>query len=318
MSKVSDMLYHLGGVPVIQGLPYSKNSDYYFVDPANGSASGNGTLDDPCDKVSTAYALCTANQHDTVIYIAGSSSCTEAAAITWSKSYTHLIGIAAPSHAGKRARIFQGASLTDSPWINITGSGCIFKNLYLFSGVADSDAKIAVQVTGGRNYFENVHFAGGGHATSAINAGAALKLNGAEECKFVDCTFGVDTAAQGTGWVAILLDAEARRLVFEDCLFTMYTSNKGAAFVEVADNAGIDRYIIFKDCLFIQDSATGMNSAFVVPAGMGVPRGPIVLQNCAVTGADDWEDQDRGVVFAAMGTYTAGGNSGIMETVAAT
>ncbi len=249
--------------------------------------------------------------------ISNSSSLTPAAAITWAKNYTHLVGLCAPAHAGKRARVFQGAALVDSPWINITATGCIFKDLYFFSGVADASALIAIQVTGGRNYFENIHFAGGGHATSAINGGAALKLNGAEECKFVDCTFGVDTAAQGTGWVTVLFDTSAKRIVFEDCLFTMYTSNKGAAFCEVADNTGIDRYIIFKDCLFVQDSATGMNSAFVVPAGMAVPNGPIVLQNCAVTGADDWEDQDRGVVFGAMGTYTAGGNSGIMETVAA-
>lgn len=317
MTTFNDLVKVLGGVPVAP-FPFSKNSNYYFVDPANGSASGDGSFDDPCDKVSTAEALCTANQHDTVVYIAGSSGCTETAVITWDKSYTHLIGIAAPSRAAKRARIFQGASLASTPFINITATGCIFKNLYIFSGVADAAALVGVQVTGGRNYFENVHFAGGGHATSAIDTGAALVLNGAEENLFKDCVVGVDTAVQATGWMCMTMDDEANRNVFEDCVFTMYAGNAACGFVEVIDNSGIDRYTIFKDCLFINPAAQFVNSVFQIPAGMSPPRGPIVLQGCAAYGADDWEDQDRGVVFAYMGTFTAGGNAGLMATVAAT
>ena len=194
MTKVSDMLYALGGVPVLSGLPYSKNSKYYFVDPANGAANGAGTLDDPCDKISTAFAKCVANQHDTVIYIAGSSGCTESAAIVWNKNYTHLIGIAAPTGVAVRARIFQLATLTGaSPFITVSASGCIFKNFYVFQGVDDATSLINISVTGGRNYFEGVHFAGGGHATQAINGGMSLLLNGAEENLFVRCTIGLDT-----------------------------------------------------------------------------------------------------------------------------
>jgi hypothetical protein len=162
MTTFNDLVKTLGGVPISPGFPFSKDANYFFVDPANGSSSGTGAFDDPCDKVSTAFALCTANQHDTVIYIAGSSGCTETAVIDWNLNYTHLIGIAAPSRAGKRARIFQGASLASTPFITVSATGCIFKDLYIFSGVADAAALISVKVTGGRNYFENVHFAGGG------------------------------------------------------------------------------------------------------------------------------------------------------------
>jgi hypothetical protein len=317
MTTFNDLVKTLGGVPISPGFPFSKDANYFFVDPANGSSSGTGAFDDPCDKVSTAFALCTANQHDTVIYIAGSSGCTETAVIDWNLNYTHLIGIAAPSRAGKRARIFQGASLASTPFITVSATGCIFKDLYIFSGVADAAALISVKVTGGRNYFENVHFAGGGHATSAVNGGYALALDGAEENLFVNCTIGVDTATQATGWFCLLLDTEATRNVFEDCIFTMKASNAGAGFVEGVDNACIDRYMIFKRCLFINSSATAVDTVFELPTGMAVPRGPIVLQDCAAYGADDWDDQDRGLVFTTAGTFTAGGNSGLLAAVAA-
>jgi len=110
-----------------------------------------------------------------VYYIAGTSSITLSAALTWSNSYTHLIGICAPTRTAQRARIFQLSTLTGaSPLITISGSGCIFSNLYVFQGVNDATSLINVSVTGGRNYFENVHFAGGGHAAQAIDGGAAL------------------------------------------------------------------------------------------------------------------------------------------------
>lgn len=318
MTTFNDLVKVLGGVPVLD-FPFSINSNYYFVDPANGSSSGTGAFDDPVSKVSEGYALCTANQHDTVIYVAGSSGCTETAAVTWAKNYTHLIGIAAPTNVAQRARIFAGSSLTDSPFFTISATGCIFKNLYIFQGVADASALLNVSVTGGRNYFENVHFAGGGHATQAVDGGASLHLNGAEECTFVNCTIGVDTVAAATGMNGILIDGDAKRCIFRGCYVTMYAGNGGARFVEIQDSAAFDRYLLFDDCLFINDAAaTAMDSAFEIPAGMGSATHRIILRDTYALGADDWDDDDRGLIYLAQGTFTAGGNAGLMAVSAAT
>ena len=321
MPHFSDMVYQLGGVPTLPNIPFGPNANYYFVDPANGSDGNDGlTLDSAFATITAAEDECVANQHDTVFYIAGSSSLSLTATLTWDKNYTHLIGICAPTRVGQRARIFQGSAATGlSPLINITASGCIFKNLYVFQGVDDATSLINVQVTGGRNYFENVHFAGGGHATNAVDGAASLKLNGAEECTFVNCTVGVDTVAAATGTAGLLFDGAGPRNIFENCNFTMYAGHAGAKFVEVADSAGFDRYIIFRDCLFIND-ATGytMTEAFTIPAGMGSATHRIILQDCSALGATDWDTNDRGIIYANMGTITAGGNAGLMQAAAAT
>jgi len=299
----------------LAGVPFGNDANYYFVDPTSSRASDNNSgksISEPLSTISAAEDLCTANQHDTVFYIAGSSSITESAAITWDKNYTHLIGIAAPTRVAQRARIFQLSTLTGaSPLLNITATGCIFKNFYIFQGVADATSLINVQVTGGRNYFENVHFAGGGHATQAIDGGASLKLNGAEENTFVNCTIGVDTIDAATGMVGILWDGEAHRNTFENCTVRMRAGNAGAAFMEIADATGIDRDNTFVGCRFINNhTGTAMTSAFVAPAGMGAPR-RIFFQDCMVYGSTKLDANDRDVFFGNMGAVTGADLSGV-------
>jgi len=302
----------------LMGIPQGPNSQVYVVDPVNGDDDNPGTnWEAPLATLAEAEDKCTANQHDTVLYVSGSSGINLSAALTWDKSYTHLVGVAAPTGVATRARLFQLSTLTGaSPLLNITASGCIFKNFYIFQGVDDATSLINVQVTGGRNYFEDVHFAGGGHATMAINGAASLKLAAAEENRFVRCTFGVDTIAAGTGCVALLLDGEAHRNKFEDCYFTMYAGHAGAAFVEVADATGFDRYTIFKNCLFTNTASQAMTEAFVIPAGVGAPRTIYVL-NSFLHGATDWESNDRGVVFISGSAITGGTTAGIMQVSAA-
>lgn len=305
----------------LQGIPRGPNSNIYLVDPANGSDTNPGTnFKAPLASIEAGEDLCTANQHDVVLYIAGSSGNNLAAALTWDKNYTHLLGWCAPTNIAQRARIFQTSTLTGaSPLLNITAQGCMFKNFYIFQGVADATSLINVQVTGGRNYFENVHFAGGGHATQAIDGGASLKINAGYENLFRNCTIGVDTIAAATGMAGVVFDGAGPRNTFEDCLFLMYAGHAGAKFVEIFDSAGFDRFIYFKNCLFLND-ATGftMTEAFTVPGSMGSATHRIVLKDCSFVGIGDIEDNDRGIVFTDSGTFTAGGNSAIMAAVAAT
>jgi hypothetical protein len=322
VTTFGDLVRGLGGVPLLPvGIPFGPNANYYFVDPANGNNTNDGlTLETAVADISTAYGKCTANQHDTVFYIAGSSSISMSSALTWSKNYTHLIGICAPSRVGQRARIFQTATATGlSPLVTVSATGCIFANLYTFQGVDDATSLINWSVTGGRNYFYNVHFAGGGHATQAIDGGASLQLNGAAECLFERCTIGVDTIAAATGMAGVLIDGDAKRCEFLDCRFTMYAGNAGAKFVEVVDSAGFDRYMIFDRCLFINDAAaTTMTEAFTVPGGMGSATHRLIVKDSTFLGIGDVEDNDRGIVYMNMGTITGGGNAGIAQVAAAT
>jgi len=297
---------------VLAGIPRGPKSKFYFVDPTNGSDNNVGTsFKAPLASLAAAYALCVANQHDVVLYLAGSSGLTLTAALTWDKSYTHLIGLCAPTRMAQRARIFQLATLTGaSPLITISASGCIFKDLYIFQGVDDVTSLINVKLTGGRNYFENVHFAGGGHATQAVSGGASLLLDGAEENTFVNCTVGVDTADAGNGMMGIVFDGEAHRNVFERCTVRIRAGNAGAGWVKVADATGIDRDNTFVDCLFLNNSATALTSGFVIPAGMGAPR-KLLLKDCMALGSTKLDANDRGVLYGNMNAVTGADLSGV-------
>lgn len=284
----------------------------YYLDPTNGVDTNSGTA--PESAVATmevAYDLLTANNNDVLVYIAGSTALTLNEALVWAKNYTHFVGICAPTRIGQRARIFQKSTLTGaSPLITVSASGCHFQDLYIFQGVADATSLINVSVTGGRNYFENVHFAGGGHATQAVDGGASLKLDGAEENTFVNCTIGVDTVDSATGMAGILFDGEAHRNVFEKCTIRMRAGNAGAIWVEVADATGIDRDTIFDNCIFLNNSATLLTSGFAIPAGMGAPR-KLFLKDCMGYGASKWDANDRGVLFGNMNAVTGADSSGI-------
>jgi len=300
------------GSPVTGGLMTA--GQHYFVDPTNGDDGNHGRdINHAKATILAAFNLCTANQNDTVHYIPGSSSDTWSAALNWSKNYTHFIGHAAPTAVANRTRIFQLSTLTGaSPLFTISATGCIFKNFYIFQGVNDATSLINVSVTGGRNYFESVHFAGGGHTAQAIDSGASLKLDGAEENLFVNCTIGIDTVDAATGMAGMLLDGEAHRNVFRDCIFRMRAGNSGATFVEVMDTTGIDRDTTFIDCLFINNStANDMASAFIIPA-MGEPR-LFLLKDCLFHNVTVLDTSDRGVLFGNMNVITGADLSGVAK-----
>jgi hypothetical protein len=293
------------------GIPRGPKSQWFLVDPANGNDNYDGvSFKNPLASVEEAENRCVANQHDVVFYVAGASGNNLAAALTWDKSYTHLVGLCAPNRTAPRSRIFQTSTLTGaSPLITISASGCVFKDLYIFQGVNDATSLINVSVNGGRNYFENVHFAGGGHAAQAIDGGASLKLDGAEENLFKNCTIGVDTIDAGDGMMGILFDGEAHRNLFEKCTVRMRAGNGGAGWVEVVDATGIDRDNVFDDCLFLNNSATALTSGFVIPAGMGAPR-KILLKKCTTLGATKLDANDRGVLYGDMNAVTGADLSG--------
>lgn len=301
----------LGGLPQFP-FPHRK----LFVDPS-GILAPYG-LDHVYSTLDAAEEAAIANQHDTV-YLVGVGSLNLAAAMTWDKSYTHLIGVCPPT-PGCRSRIFQTSTLTSaSPLLTISASGCFFQNFYIFQGVDDAGSLINVSVTGSRNGFSGVHFAGGGHATMAIDGGCSLKVAG-DENLFKACTIGVTTIASATGHVGLLLagsDGHCVRNEWHKCRFTMYAGHTGAAWVEVADATAIDRYNIFSKCLFLNDNYANyaMASGFVIPAIAGNRPARLYLNECSAYGATKMEASDRGVLVTdampaqtpadTMGTFVA-------------
>jgi len=301
---------------VLAGLPKGPNSNIYFVDAANGDDDNDGLrVEKPLATIEAAYAKCVSGQHDVVALISSTSGFTLTGALTWSKSYTHLVGLCAPVRTAQRARIFAPADGDQAVLLTISGTGCIFKDFYIFNGSADASALGNVLVSGGRCYFENVHFAGSGHATNCVDGSYSLGLSGGDgEHLFKNCTFGLTTVAQPTGVRCVaLLGGYTPRVVFEDCYFTLHASDANAMIVEDdSGGASIIEYMMFKNCFFFNESDTAINTAFEIDT-VNTSRQHFLLMNCwRNSGIDDWEDQAKACVWCGgmqdMGSGTSMGD----------
>jgi hypothetical protein len=171
--------------------------------------------------------------------------------------------------------------------VNVTGEGCIIANFDTFYGYDSNTAQVCWAEAGGRNYYANVGFRGGGNATAAAHAGMrSLTVAGSDgENKFYDCIIGLDTVVRATGTNASLefLNGTPRN-VFRNCVFQADVSNAADVHVTIGVG-GIDRYVLFDRCTFFNatdSGATAMTVAFTVNASAG---GSVLLQDCASHGA---------------------------------
>jgi hypothetical protein len=288
----------------LEGIPRGPNSKIFVVDPVHGDDDNAGDRwSQPLATVAAALALCTTAHHDVVLVIASPTAVTETEAIAWDKNETHLIGMGTPTRYGKRTRIISGADDL-SPWITISGSGCMFKNLRLVHEQAsDAHSLVCVQLSGERNYFENVEFCGNVAAAQAIDAGASLQIAaGGSENLFKHCTFGMDTVAGATGLMAMVINASAgaARNRWEDCIFQGYAGSTAAGLIEFMNATALDRAWVFKNCEFVNLGTSTMASVFVFTGGTDAASKRVLLMNCWKIGATDWDHGNTGLVYMDM------------------
>lgn len=306
------------------GLPISTfGYQTFFVDPINGSDGNDGSSETPMASISAAYALCVSGRGDVVLLRGGpgadgGTNMTNrlSATFTWAKDYTHLIGLAAPTRVGQRARITGPSSGgTFSPVMTVSADGCIFANFSIFDDYTVDP--VALKVTGQRNYFYNVNPQGMGAATGADDAaGASLWIAGGAENTFEGCVIGLDTVPRSTTNGEILFTSAAKRNLFVDCDIVSYCDNAGHLWVKAANSGDLDRWTTFKDCRF-HNAPTGVASGTTMTQGMNVHAsagGYILLDNCVQVGATDWCAADNGNVFIGNAAPTAG-TSGIAVAV---
>lgn len=280
------------------GIPRGANSQVYLVDPDNGVAGRDGkTLETTLPTVQEAYALTTTDEHDVVLMISNDSASELAAALDWSKDFTHLVGMSSNLNGvGQRCRVVGTAALDLVYLIDFQGKGCIVRNIN-FSNEADANVDSgAVIVSGGRNEFTNCYFAGMLHTTPAARAGSySLNLTG-EECEFNRCAIGVDTIVRAAANAELVVDGGAVRNAFIKCRFQSASETAGKFLVSITD---MDRWIEFEDCVFYNFSVNHVNTltnAFSDTEGSThdvIFRGKNVL-----VGIDGWGDTVTSMWFA--------------------
>lgn len=269
-------LYGISGM-----LPFTGN--YFWVDETNGSDGNTGGPSDPYATLSQAYSKCVAGNSD-VVFLTGTVHPTSQ--VVWAKNKTHLIGLSPPSQ-NSRSRIAVASTAATSgaisPFVNVTGQGCIFQNIEVFSGINQAATQVAWNEAGGSNYYKNCNFIQTGSATAAAQAGTrALTITTEGENLFEDCTIGGDTLVRATNANATMeLVGGSPRNVFKRCVFQSWVTAAGDTQV-LAGSGGMDRYCLFEQCTF-HNFGTSMTVAITNTGGS--PAGNIVLNNCIVIGA---------------------------------
>jgi hypothetical protein len=283
------MLYQLGGVPALAGIPFGPKAKYYFVDPVNGDDANPGTdLAKPLKGLEAAYAKTVSDQHDCVFFIAGDTATNPAASITWSNDYTHLIGVGCNLPGlGQRCRVVGLAATALSPLITFSGTGCIVKNMQFNNEYATGAVGVAV-VTGLRNLFENCFFMAPSGDTAASYS---LKVSGSENV-FNRCTIGQFTNFRANASYGLWLFGPTicLRNKFIKCEFLSWNSG---THVHVFIDSGITVkpwVVFFEDCLFLGNNADGTILAQAIDDNCTAAGHQIVLRGhndfggCTVVG----------------------------------
>ena len=297
-------LFGVSGTP-----PFTGNA--FWVDETNGSDGNTGGPQDPLTTLAQAHSLCVANNND-VVFFTGSIHTT--ATLNWSKNWTHLIGLSAPSVNG-RARISSTGTTPFSPLVNVTAQGCIFKNFGTFHGgfTSPTGSQVCWAEAGGRNGYSNAQLLGGGDATAAALTGMRSVTIGSSENLFEDCTFGLDTIVRATNANATMeIISGAARNVVRRGNFQAYCTDASDTHVLIAAN-GMDRYLILDDCVFHNFGGTLLNA--VVSNAGGSPGGDVIITpSCISVGATALATAGSvyvGQISAAGATTT---NKGILAT----
>jgi len=213
------------------------------------------------NSVTDAYARLTSGRGDT-IHLTPEAH-TLAASLTWAYSNSKLLGQSPAGMFAHRSRI--GMSTTFSPMITVSGSNNLFQNIYTQHGTAATDY-IGWTISGHRNVFDHVHFAGpmnaaqGGHASYI-----GVNVTGSENY-FKHCVFG--SKSIGRDEVTPNLKIAGGDNIFEDCLFVLQLTDTDPIFVLVDNSTTVNAW--FKGCQFFAFSpnqAAAMAVAFAFSAG---------------------------------------------------
>ena len=298
------------------GSQFLTQGKQFFVRPGTGRDCNSGLS--PKRALATlaaALAKCTANQNDVVWLMSESNSSSgttdyQSETLDWNKDLCHIIGVGAGGPIGQRSRVaLISTYVTASNLFTLSANGCLIANTSFYAGVADTNPTGCFKLTGNRNRILNCHIAGIGHANNDIAGAYSLKLDGAIENSFERCTVGLDTIARGTAANSgLLLDSEATRNEFRDCMFVaMVEHATNHVHVRFNDATAIDRWLRFKDCLFYYMSPNyAIGATGVMKLTAALTKGYIVVQNCmafsdkpAVTVKWDVDDRNKIVIVGS-------------------
>ena len=301
----------------------------FFVKPNTGGDSQDGKTPQTAVKtLAKALALATANKNDVVYMFSEGNSADgatdrQSATLDWNKDGVHLIGVNAGGPIAQRSRIgFTSDYDTASNLFTLSANNCLIANIHFFAGVAGTNPTGCVKVTGQRNVFRNCHIAGIGNNANDIAGAYSLLIDAGAENLFDGCTIGLDTIARGTDANSgLLVDGAATRNVFDRCLFTAFLEHaSNHVHVRLADATAIDRFLIFRDCIFNYESTNYTAAGTGVMDVPALTQGRIVVHNCTAYSdapgtAVKWDVNDNNKIYLMQAPTPAADTAGVARPV---
>ena len=203
--------------------------------------------------------------------------------------------------------------------VSVTGANNRFRNVEFWNGGSQAGAIGGVTVSGIRNHFENVHITGGAGCTATSTVHSLQLATGARENVFDNCIFGTDTVDRGnnaSGELYLNASTADGRAIFNNCLFTSYTSTGTAhGAIKSASATAMGRNVLLTNCIFenyTPNLGADQTSMFV---GTGLNTAKIILNGgvlCGYALADS--STTNKCVFVGIGSPTANGAGGVATT----
>ena len=300
------------GIPMMGGQGLTMPGTAYFVDSVNGSDGNVGkSLDKPLKTIEKAYSVTKSGNNDVIYVVGNGTAYSIAAAITWSNTFTHMVGLTAPIPHGNRARLTMGADMTSI--LTVSCQGNIFSNFQIQHGRGTGTNVDSVIVSSNRNYFNNVGFNGPLNATEGAAAYNELTMaSGAQDNMFERCTFGQwTTAVSSTTGYEIEFKGNNAQTCFKDCMIFTYASSTSHVLVAAAVNLGGEAALVrFDGCTFANmDNDKTLTIAISEPT-----HGIVLLKDCAAYNITDWSDTTNAHVYGTMPAVNEAGGIGVVPS----
>lgn len=273
------------GIPVVGTI----FGNPYFVDYRNGLDTNNGETRDTAFKtLSAAIAAVTTNNND-VIFVDGDSTVVETAMVTLSKNRVHIVGCnGTPGHYGAGAKVSLGVTLlaANIGTFKNTGVRNTISNIKFINDDTLGTSLYSVVEAGEYNRYFNCEF----YKSTLLSTTTVSELvaNG-DSSMFYNCTIG-SSANLITGTIirsnvrftkGIVAGKVARDNWFEGCILWRRSSHVNNRFVYGANASDIERFCVFKDCLF----ANAKNATAVPAQNVGFASsltvGEVLLWGCS-------------------------------------
>lgn len=249
-----------------------------YLNAAIGGGDGT-TFDSPHKTFAAAYADIETLKKDCIVLEESGSSISLAADPLWAKSLCGLVGTS-NGKFNHRSRI--GMSTTFSPMITVSGYGNYFANIYTMNGTAATDYT-GWYVTGDRNVFENVHFAGPMNAAQGGHASYIGNYFTGTEGYYKGCVFGTHTIDRDELAPTVKLGPGTH--VFEDCIFDMSIGADTDPYHVLFDNTSGSTEVWFKNCQFHAFSANqAAKAAVCFTFSAGYSADVIIDSQCSFSG----------------------------------